>query len=142
MRKEQEQPRLRQNYPLRTIAPYGYFVSDKYEIPPLWRNANTPEAAISVDFAAIMIPAEYKVEDQPLAKRLGYFGLKAAAMPRKWMSLSYSKQIPSSVRPRYQCSESVPRSARHSRLLGPSFNEAAVVTPRKRLTENLRGPDQ
>lgn len=62
-----------------TLAPYGYFVSDKFKIPKLWENANTPEAAISADFAAIMIPSGYDVEGERLAERLGYFGLKAYA---------------------------------------------------------------
>ena len=61
-----------------TLAPYGYFVSEQFEIPDDWAAPGAKEAtAPRYDFAAICIPKDLKVRHEDLGKRLGYFGLKA-----------------------------------------------------------------
>jgi glutamyl endopeptidase len=63
-----------------TLAPYGYAVTDKFDVPLEWAGDDAEEAAAQAfDFAAVYIPktAENEVEDQALGARLGYFGLRA-----------------------------------------------------------------
>ncbi|UVC19337.1 trypsin-like serine peptidase [Mesorhizobium onobrychidis] len=63
-----------------TLAPYGYVVTDSFEIPPEWTAEDAKEAAApAFDFAAIRIPktSENEVEHEALGARLGYFGLRA-----------------------------------------------------------------
>jgi glutamyl endopeptidase len=61
-----------------TLAPYGYFVSDEFEIAKAWDSKKAdPAGAAAHDFAAIRIPEDLKVKDELFGQRLGYFGLKA-----------------------------------------------------------------
>ncbi|MDF0584166.1 trypsin-like peptidase domain-containing protein [Bradyrhizobium yuanmingense] len=62
-----------------TLAPYGYVVSGKFQIPDVWteKTANQMQAA-TLDYAAIdLTDSECDVSEQPLGERLGFFGLKA-----------------------------------------------------------------
>jgi len=65
-----------------TLAPYGYVVTDKYEVPAGWNDNDANEtAATAFDYGAVFIPkkSENEVEDEALGERLGYFGLRAFA---------------------------------------------------------------
>jgi glutamyl endopeptidase len=65
-----------------TLAPYGYAVTDKFDMPNEWKDDNTDQRrAAAFDFAAIHLPktADTEVQQEPLGARLGYFGLKAFA---------------------------------------------------------------
>jgi glutamyl endopeptidase len=61
-----------------SLAPYGYFVSDRFDIRPEWEDKDADQAQVApFDYAAIHIPPGEEVNQEPLGQRLGYFGLKA-----------------------------------------------------------------
>jgi glutamyl endopeptidase len=63
-----------------TLAPYGYVVSEKFQIPDEWLAKDADEErAAAFDYAAIQIPwtEDTEVEDERLGQRLGYFGLRS-----------------------------------------------------------------
>lgn len=60
------------------LAPYGYFVSEKFEVPDGWAAANADQdGASAFDYAAVFVPDDLKISEENYGKRLGYFGLKA-----------------------------------------------------------------
>jgi glutamyl endopeptidase len=60
-----------------TLAPYGYIVSDQFDLLPEWTAPDANETkAPAFDFGAIQLPSK-EVEAATLGSRLGYFGLKS-----------------------------------------------------------------
>jgi len=60
-----------------TLAPYGYFVAEKYDVPEGWGALGADqETAKMHDFGAVYIPDDLKVREKDFGKRIGYFGLK------------------------------------------------------------------
>ena len=61
-----------------SLAPYGYFVSEDWDVTKVWKDQNADQRKASAsDYGVIRVPKDLEVWKEEYARRLGYFGLKA-----------------------------------------------------------------